>query len=299
LLRGKQPPAEAYRELSEALQHWTPADGHAARNELRALALGSAPSLEALLPLTTFFPVGMDHGGLTLSPVPEGTQPRFYEASARPLNTGLTTAQLMRAAELDVLSPEARLQVATAAWVRATVLGNEPVLRTATERLLLLHSEARTALGRISGASNAAERNLELVALLVQFPWYSANVKALEPVLRSNEYSTQYADYFWCAPGPVDPPAFQSSADRATVERELHALGKLGTGIEFLAERALAAQRAFPRDPRLPEMLHKIVRATRYVRCGENKTKWSRAVFQALHRSYPNSKWARATPYYY
>jgi hypothetical protein len=49
-------------------------------------------------------------------------------------------------------------------------------------------------------------------------------------------------------------------------------------------------------DPRLPEALHYVVRATRY---GEPDTDISRRAFTLLHRRFPADPWTKKTPFWY
>ncbi|MBM3813703.1 MAG: hypothetical protein FJW20_18920 [Acidimicrobiia bacterium] len=52
-------------------------------------------------------------------------------------------------------------------------------------------------------------------------------------------------------------------------------------------------------DPRAPEALHRTVYATRYGCPDTHNGEISQSAFQLLHRHWPNSEWAKKTPYWY
>jgi hypothetical protein len=73
------------------------------------------------------------------------------------------------------------------------------------------------------------------------------------------------------------------------------------SAITFLGERVLAYADKEPRDPRVPEALHRIVRVGAFG-CDRGRPEngaLSKRAFTRLHRSYPKSRWARQTPYWY
>jgi len=54
-----------------------------------------------------------------------------------------------------------------------------------------------------------------------------------------------------------------------------------------------------PDDQRLAEALHLVVRATRYGCSDDGTAQISKQAFDVLHARYPNSSWAKQTPYWY
>ena len=52
-----------------------------------------------------------------------------------------------------------------------------------------------------------------------------------------------------------------------------------------------------PGDDKIPEALHMLTFYNRY--CSRDSSIWPGEVFRFLHRNYPNSEWAKKTPYYY
>src|SRR5262249_44508556 len=97
------------------------------------------------------------------------------------------------------------------------------------------------------------------------------------------------------------PPDIQflTREDRAAGQREWKKLQSLPPAPDWLGEQTLAWATAKPEDPRLPEALHLVVRATRFGCSGKTRTPWSHQAFDLLHRRYPNSPWTKKTPYWY
>ena len=88
----------------------------------------------------------------------------------------------------------------------------------------------------------------------------------------------------------------ESLADRGTVQ-DLHR--RLDDGWE-VGPMIISYSELHPDDPRVPEALHLVVRATRYPRWNQGSTgEVSRAAFRVLHRRYPGSPWTEKTPYWF
>ena len=66
-----------------------------------------------------------------------------------------------------------------------------------------------------------------------------------------------------------------------------------------LAAQTLAFAQAPPQDPRVPEALHLVVRATRYGCTGDQTGDFSHRALDLLHRRYPAAEWAGKTPYWF
>lgn len=108
---------------------------------------------------------------------------------------------------------------------------------------------------------------------------------------------------FECGQGgfPLHLPAFVAAVqDEAAKERR--AFGADGDsdswpqGTLSVWEEALAYARAHPRDPRIPELLYRLIRIDRW---GVAREQLGRRAFQLLHQRYPRSIWAKRSPYWY
>jgi hypothetical protein len=119
-------------------------------------------------------------------------------------------------------------------------------------------------------------------------------------------------DSWWCqgATGPArwvppdrQPPEpvanFLSAADREEAAAERRKLAALPAAPDWLGAQAVAYASAHPEDPRVPESLYLVVRATRYGCTDAQTGDASKRAFDLLHRRYPISEWAKKTPYWY
>ena len=121
-----------------------------------------------------------------------------------------------------------------------------------------------------------------------------------------------YRDNWWCSPGAINAPyrdlppkpgvsaePFLSAADRQQATSQVKKLQSIATAPDLLAAQTLAFAQRHPQDPRVPEALYLAVRATRYG-CTDSQTGgFSQRAFDLLHRRYPNTEWAKRTPYWF
>jgi hypothetical protein len=110
-----------------------------------------------------------------------------------------------------------------------------------------------------------------------------------------------YRNNWWCSAKASDSPGapFLPAAARAQAAAEWHKLQSVPTAPDWLAAQTLAFARAHPQDPRVPEALHLVVRATRYGCTGNQTSGFSHRAFDLLHRRYPATEWAGKTPYWF
>ena len=72
-----------------------------------------------------------------------------------------------------------------------------------------------------------------------------------------------------------------------------------GSGPNYLGRLVLDYAKANPDDPRLPEALARVVKATRFGCFGESFAEVSKGAFTLLHKRFPKSEWAKQTPYWF
>jgi hypothetical protein len=98
--------------------------------------------------------------------------------------------------------------------------------------------------------------------------------------------------------GIIEPPAFLDKDSRDQAAQEWKETQATGTSIEALAEPVLEWAKLHPKDARVPEALHHVVRAYRYG-CDEPSVDYSKLAFKLLHERYPKSEWTRKTPFWF
>lgn len=94
----------------------------------------------------------------------------------------------------------------------------------------------------------------------------------------------------------IGPPVFLNAAQKEAARSEFQRLGELGNGPDFLWRMVQPFAVEHPNDPRVPEALHRIVRAARLSCAGTNTWRTARDAFRLLHQRYPGSIWAVRTP---
>jgi len=164
----------------------------------------------------------------------------------------------------------------------------------------------RRSLTTIDVTAAEDERRFVGAVALLSFP-------GLTPVLRYDvgraappERIDKLRDNWWC-PGAVrypqlpalDPPPFLSAQQRADASEMRETIAGIDSGPNFLGRIVLDWAGPHPEDPRVPEALHLVVRATRDG-CRAGKVgEVSHAAFELLHRRYPDSPWTAKTAYWY
>lgn len=96
------------------------------------------------------------------------------------------------------------------------------------------------------------------------------------------------------------PPFVASVQDEATAERRAFVFGyperDWPRGTLSVWEEALSYARTHRGDPRVPELLYRLIRVDRW---GAAPDRLGQRAFQLLHARYPGSAWAKRSPYYY
>jgi hypothetical protein len=122
-----------------------------------------------------------------------------------------------------------------------------------------------------------------------------------------------YRDNWWCAvtgtsvwklpaQQEVQPSVvagFLPDPDRKQAAAEWQKLAATPAAPDWLGAQTLAFAGQHPQDPRVPQALYLVVRSSRYG-CNDDETgDFSKRAFDLLHRRYPDSEWAKKTPFWY
>lgn len=101
---------------------------------------------------------------------------------------------------------------------------------------------------------------------------------------------------FPARPAPFVKPLHAAARSERSAFRRAADLDRGKTGGTTLWEEALAYVAAHPRDPRAGEALYRLNRVGRW---GNNHNQLSKRAFRLLHARYPDTVWAKRSPYYY
>ena len=99
--------------------------------------------------------------------------------------------------------------------------------------------------------------------------------------------------------GPKIPlvgyPAFFDTAGKKRAANEWRELFALGSASRYLPRVVIDWGKKHPDDPRVPEALYLAIRAMRY----GSSDALSHDAFAMLHEKYPQSEWAKKSPFWY
>jgi hypothetical protein len=292
-----------------------------ARNLFLAERMKLARNLDEFLRDAPRFSIGTAYDGDLEPPGPKFVPEPFFDAdSALILNEKLPLRVLVEAAASPRLPPRLRREVALASWTRAILLEDSPTAGKLVPTVVALEPLLKSDLSRYLAANNPEDRGFAAAFATLRNP-------GLNPAVRPNllrEMSVDSrgdltADNWWCRlgqnpEGPLhdNPPlllvypkrriesvAFLDAASQQQAAKEWDRLSSLPPAASLLGAQAIAYSRAHPDDPRVPEALYRVVRATRYGCTDDSTGKFSKEAFDLLHARYPKSPWTEKTPYWF
>jgi len=102
------------------------------------------------------------------------------------------------------------------------------------------------------------------------------------------------AGTYWRKVGlPLLAPPFIATKDKEAAKADNDRLGKLPGAPAWLGAIVIPWAKAHLSDPRVPEALHNVVRATQY---GDMDSATSEAAYNLLHDRFPRNAWTAKTP---
>jgi hypothetical protein len=205
--------------------------------------------------------------------------------SAQAMNDGVPLVMLKQASESKALPAKIRQELARTVFARSIILSDSPDFDGV---LTLLRSPGispwvRSGYGRRLYTYDSGPGE------------FVDNIPTRLESNRNNWWRARTAS----AAVPRHVPAFLSDSDRRRGAEEWKKLSALPSGANWLGAQVLAFAAAHPDDPRVPEALHRVVRASRYSITDKNTGAFSRRAFTLLHKRYANTEWARKTPYWF
>jgi hypothetical protein len=265
--------------------------------------------------------VGIGYDGILQPPGPKFVPQSFLDAdSALILSEQLPLSMLVEATTSPRLPPRLRREVALAGWTRAILLEDSQTAERLVPTVVTLEPWLKSDLGRYLAAINPEDRRFAAAFAMLRNPGLgpvvSPNLQREVSVDSRGDFPT---DNWWCKlgqspEGPMDDNrplllvypkrriesvAFLDEASRQQAAKEWERLSSISPAASYLGIVAVAYARAHPDEPRVPEALYRVVRATRYG-CTDGSTgKYSKEAFDLLHGRYPQSPWTEKTPYWF
>ena len=228
----------------------------------------------------------------------------FPQEATRVINVVFTPNMILSVLDVPGLSDYQRGRLAIAGWVKALMADDLDVaveLAGWIEKFFPLLAEA------MNRFETANDKRFEAAWIVFHYPAISPWV--LPGAGRTHFGGRPVSDRlalglplynWWCANGPnwVEPenpvmPHFARAMDVKSLKTfELPtAAAFFGPYVTRYAEKNLD-------DPRVPKTLHRVVFATRHA-CESGPGPVSQRAYAILHKRFPDSEWAKKTPYWY
>jgi hypothetical protein len=255
------------------------------------------------------------------------TATTFDEDAAVALAQRFPLDRLVEAARSPILPNRLRTRVAVAAFTRAVVLDRQDAARAVAPALRTLAPAMAADIDRFMRESTPDARRRAALLLILRTPGMTIGVRGLEDMYSVDVEEPRrdfesFTTTWWCGPSPNVPnkpvgeaaselidvlypahnvpyPSFISQPEREAAEKEGAALDAAGHATRYLAAAALEWARTRPADRDAAEALARIVAGWRRACRDDNDVELSRRSFEALHRLYPGSEWAKRTRYWY
>lgn len=298
-LRIERGETEAPRRQLDALLAKSQGQPDSLVNGWRAERMRLATTFEDLLSYAPRRPIG----GYFAGPI----SPLLAQDALHLLNYSTPVAKLASAAHSTNLPPWSALDVAVATWTRAVLLGNMDAAREAALVVAQAHPDWASSL--LPGDGSDAGAWKFHAALLMA--WHH-EFAPLVPMDYRKHVGWQA---WWCPVGAPQPgdvawrlaaaftPAESvlTAEERERAQAEVTELQRSGSAQVFLAPIIFAWAEAHPRDPLVPEALHRLVVVVRYgCRVPDPRNQQiSRRAFDWLHQRYAKNEWTAKTPYWF
>ena len=231
------------------------------------------------------------------------------------LNKGLSVDYLVKVAENNKLPLAVKKNLIPAVWLRAVLLNKERQAINLSKKVEIVIPELKSDMVRYRSAMNSNERKFLALYTVSKNPglkpYVTTGYKREEKLneidsFRNNWWDEGKLEVCYDGDNAVKIESIRKIASRILTPGEItiaktenDTLANLGTAPNYLANQIVTYAKTNPKDTRVPEALHRAVKATRYGYTNKNTTPLSKACFQLLHKRYPKSSWTKKTPYYF
>lgn len=293
-------------------------------NLFLAQRLAVAQNLAEFLEFAPRVPASMTYEGEGTPERPVKAQALFDADSVRILNQGLPLSSLEAAATRQALPVHLRRRLLIAAWTRAVLLNDLRTARALAPDLERHYPALKSLLQEHLSAADAEARRFAAAYLFLKLPGMKPYLTSGLGMRAQLEGIDNLRDNWWCSfhlEEDLDRPAFfrynasrdararketapvfaafLTEAERACLQQEWKQLLALDAAPNYLSAIVVAWARRNPRDPRVPEALHLAVKSTRYGCTDQDSGRYSQEAFTLLHKSYPETEWAKSTRYWF
>jgi hypothetical protein len=246
--------------------------------------------------------------------------PRYFDEDAASVMSDFMPLPMMaRVAQSDRLPPNMQRDVALAVWTRAVLLEDTEIVNSVAPVVARHFPQYGGGWRAYQSAATPQQKKIEAALLLLRLPgaspwpgfglgypytrdriglvatrWWEHADSDNQAAVDAQDDVPLCSD---CAlPLQLAAPGFITRQDRDRARDEVSRLRQLPGAPAYLGAIILAWANAQPRDPRVPEALHLVVRATRY---GQKHTETSKAAYLLLHNRYRRNPWTSKTPLWF
>lgn len=252
-------------------------------------------------------------------PLVQSNVPLFTPPAADALNTGMPLTVLADAAESNELAPNLRFALAQSTWTRAVLLNRPEIARRMTPLMVSCRVAWKEVLSAYDGARDPHARHVAALLALMRFASTEPDVRAGSERPEGFATYSEFRDNWWFDTVTASPSAmanfnggaasadqsgnqtplvsselsFLSPQEHEAARREVEALLKIPPASDYFAEEALAWWRKHPNDPADAELLGEAMRVNRNAPRTHETAENEHALFEALHRAFPQNEWAK------
>jgi hypothetical protein len=212
------------------------------------------------------------------------------------------------------LPPNIKRDLALSVWTRAVLLDDAATAKTMAEAVAPFFPQHADDWKAYRNATGAAARKVEAALIMLKLPAARPYPDSGLGYLYKRDVIGPFGPRWWAAddasnhdddsprlcdcalPVPLIAPPFLTDRDKQIAKTESEGLGKLPGGPAWLGAIVIPWAKAHPGDPRVPEALHNVVRATQY---GDMDSATSEAAYNLLHSRFPRSPWTAKTPHWF
>ncbi len=222
-----------------------------------------------------------------------------------------------------VLSPglpaNIKRDLALAVFTRAALLDDAETGKLMAEALAGFFPQFADGWKSYRSAGDAPARRVEAALLLLKLPASRPNVDFGLGYTFKRDMIGRYGPRWWmkddvpfggdpdqdghlplctdCGlPVPMVAPLFITAAEKTRAKADTDRLAKLPSAPTWLGSVIIPWAKAHASDPRVPEALHNVVRATQY---GDMDSDTSKAAYDLLREKFPHNSWTAKTPHWF
>ena len=205
--------------------------------------------------------------------------------------------------------------LALSVWTRAVLLDDTETAKAMADAAAPFFPQYADGWKSYRAATTAAARKVEAALLMLKLPAANPYPDSGLGYIYKRDTIGRYGPRWWAAgdmpsavrddkdnaylcldcglPLPLSAPPFLAAKDKETAQADNDRLGKLPGAPAWLGAIIIPWAKAHLSDPRVPEALHNVVRATQF---GDMDSATSEAAYNLLHDRFPRNAWTIKTP---